>query len=64
VKVRNKSDNTNYIDYLETAADQIEQAIDSVTYTSYPEINKRLAAKLKEAIDILDACSRAAIFKP
>lgn len=64
MKVRNKSENINYIDYLETAIDQIEQVIDSITYSSYPEMNQRLAAKLKEAINILDACSEAAIFKP
>ena len=64
MKVRNKSENINYIDYLETAIDQLEQAIDSITYTSYPEINQRLTAKLKEVINILDACSGAVIFKP
>lgn len=64
MKIRNKSENVNYIGHLETAIDQIEQAIDSVTYTSYPEINQRLTAKLREAIELLENCSRAGIFKP
>ena len=64
MKIRNRNENINYIDYLETAIDQIQQAIDSVTYTCYPELNRRLIAKLNEAADLIEACAHAGIFKP
>jgi hypothetical protein len=64
MKVRNKNDNIRYIDHLEVAIDKIEQAIDNVTYTSYPELNQRLIAKLRTAVDLLEACSHTAVFKP
>lgn len=64
MKIRNKKENSNYVDYLETAIDQLEQAIDSVTYPSYPGLNQRLIDKLTEVVNTLDTCSRAGIFKP
>lgn len=64
MKVRSKNENVRYADYIETAMDYIEQAVDSITYSAYPEMNRRTIAKLKEAISILDAASAAPIFKP
>jgi hypothetical protein len=64
MKVRNRNENLNYIKHLKAAIDQIEQAVDSVTYVVYPELNQRLIAKLNEAADLLEACAHAGIFKP
>jgi hypothetical protein len=64
LKVRNRNENACYAEYLKTAIDQINQAIDNVTYTCYPELNQRLIAKLREAADLVEACSHAGIFKP
>lgn len=64
MKVRNKNDNLKYVDHLEEAIDKVEQAIDNITYSSYPELNKRLIAKLQEVAEFLDTCSHAAVFKP
>jgi hypothetical protein len=64
MKVRNRNENLNYIKHLKAAIDQIEQAVDSVTYVVYPELNQRLIAKLNEAADLLKACAHTGIFKP
>jgi hypothetical protein len=64
MRVRNKKENSDYVEYLETAIDLINQAIDSVSYPGYPEINQNLIAKLEEAKGLLEACSRAGVFKP
>jgi hypothetical protein len=64
MKVRNKNDNIRYVDHLDEAIDKVEQAIDDITYSSYPELNKRLITKLQEVAELLEACSHAAVFKP
>ena len=64
MKIRNKNENAQYVNYLETAIDQLEQAIDSITYSAYPELNKRTIAKLRDVISVLDDTSAAPIFKP
>lgn len=64
MKIRNKNENAHYADYLETAMDQVQQAIDNITYLAYPELNKRTIAKLQEILDSIDRVSAAPIFKP
>lgn len=64
MKIRNKKENADYVGYLKGALDQIEQAIDSVTYVSYPELNQGVVAKLKEASRLLTACASAGLLKP
>lgn len=64
MKIRNKNENIQFIEHLNTAIDEIKQAIDCITYTSFPEINKRTSTTLKRAIDILENVSRNCIFKP
>ena len=64
MKVRNKSENTRYANHLDIAIDQIAQAIDSITYTAYPEINQKLIEKLEETLDTLTEATHACIFKP
>ena len=64
MKIRNKKENTAYVEYLRTAIDQIGQAVDSVTYPTCPDLNQGVITKLNEAIKLLDACATAGIFKP
>ena len=64
MKVRNKNENIRYVTYLDVAIDQIQQAIDNITYTAYPELNKRTTTKLTEVIYLLDAAKSNGIFKP
>jgi hypothetical protein len=64
MKIRNKKENSAYTGYLKIAIDQIDQAVDSVTYSSYPELNQGVITKLSEAIKLLEACTAAGIFKP
>ena len=64
MKIRNKNENYRYTEYLETAIDQVKQAIDNITYMAYPEINQRTAAKLREAICMMDESLDTCIFKP
>ena len=64
MKIRNKKENTAYAEYLRTAIDQIEQAVDSVTYPTYPELNQGVITKLNDAIKLLDACTTAGILMP
>ena len=64
MKVRNKNEKVAYLNYLAEATDSIKQAIDNITYLAYPDLNKRTAAKLAEAITILEAAAAIPIFKP
>lgn len=64
MKIRNKNENQPFIEYLESAISEAEQAIDSITYTSFPEINNRTIAQLKKAIDIMVNVKSTCIFKP
>lgn len=36
-----------FMEYLESAIDKAEQAVSSISYSSYPEINKEVIAKWK-----------------
>lgn len=64
MKIRNKNENRVFADYLESAIDKTQQAIDSITYSSYPDMNKRTIAELEKAIDIIDKALNTCIFKP
>ena len=64
MKIRNKNENVPYIEHLESAIDEIKQAIDSITYVSYPETNRRTIDKLKKAIIVLEDMINMCIFKP
>ena len=44
MKIRNKNENYYYIKHLESAIDEAKQAIDAITYVSYPEMNQRTIA--------------------
>jgi hypothetical protein len=57
-------ENSQYIEALDDAVADIGQAIDSITYTAHPEINKRLIEKLEEALETINEAKRAGIFKP
>lgn len=64
MKIRNKNENRSYIEHLESAIDEAKQAIDCITYISYPETNKRTVEKLKKSIDIMEDMLNMCIFKP
>lgn len=64
MKIRNKNENQNYIKHLKLAIDEAEQAIDNITYTFYPQMNKRTIEKLKKAINILEEAQEMCICKP
>lgn len=64
MKVRTKTENYNYREYLESAIDKAQQSVDSITYTSYPEMNKRTIDNLKKAISLMEDSLKACIFKP
>ncbi len=64
MKIRNKNENAVYLQHLESAIDELKQAIDSITYVSYPETNRRTIDKLKKAITIIEDMLNMCIFKP
>ncbi len=64
MKIRNKNENIQFIKHLNNAIDELKQAIDTITYTSYPDINKRTIATLEKAIDIMENVLNNCIFKP
>ena len=64
MKIRNKSENNHYKNHIESAIDEIKQAIDTITYSSYPDINKRTIEKLQNVIKTMDDALDACIFKP
>lgn len=64
MKIRTKADNIRFTEHIESAIDKAQQGIDSITYTSYPEMNKRTIEKLKKAIDMMEDALEACIFKP
>lgn len=64
MKIRNKNENIRFTKHIESAIDEIKQAIDCITYESYPDINKRTIATLEKAIDIMENVLNNCIFKP
>lgn len=64
MKVRNKSENIRYRNHVESAIDEIQQAIDTITYSSYPEINKRIIEKLQNITELMENALDACICKP
>lgn len=64
MKIRNKNENKQFIEHLNNAIYEIKQAIDSITYESFPDTNKRTIATLEKTIDILENVMKNCIFKP
>lgn len=64
MKIRNKNENTEYMEHLANAIREVRQAIDCITYISYPETNMRTIAKLRKAIHLIDEALNTCIFKP
>ena len=64
MKVRNKTENVYYRSLLKDAVDNAKEAIDSISYESYPDLNHNTVTKLEEAIRILNSAIAAPIFKP
>ena len=64
MKIRNKNENRQFIEHLYNAIDEIEQAIDTITYESFPDINKKTIVTLEKTIDIIKNVLKNCIFKP
>lgn len=64
MKIRNKNENCSYIEHLESAIYEAKQAIDNITYISYPEVNQRTVAKLRKAIHMMNEAIETCVFKP
>lgn len=64
MKIRNRTENTYYIENLKSAIDEITQAIDNITYISHPEINQRTISKLRKAAIMVNEAVDICIFKP
>ena len=64
MKIRTKSENYYFNEYIEESIDKAQQAIDSITYPTYPEMNKRTIEKLKKAKDMMEEALKMCIFKP
>lgn len=64
MKIRNKNENYYYVEHLESAISETRQAIDTITYISYSEVNQRTIAKLRKAIHMMDEALNTCIFKP
>ena len=63
-KCCNMEENCRFAEYLASAVDKAEQAISSILYPDYPEINKETIAKIQSAIDIMEDALDSDIFKP
>ena len=55
---------SRFMEYLESAIDKAEQAISNISYSSYPEINKDVIAKIEKAITIMEEALDMEIYKP
>lgn len=64
MKIRNKNENIDYAEHLESAIYEAKQAIDNITYISYSEVNQRTIARLRKAIHMMDEALNTCIFKP
>lgn len=64
MKIRNKNENIEYIEHLANAISEVRQAIDTITYISYPEVNQRTIARLNKAIHMMNEACDTCVFKP
>lgn len=64
MRIRNKNENIEFVNNIKSAIEDVEQAIDGVTYISYPEMNKRTRENLRKAIAIMEDTLNMCIFKP
>ena len=56
--------NNRFAEYLESAIDKAEQAVSNISYSSYPEINKEVIAKIEKAIALMEDVLDMEIFRP
>lgn len=56
--------NNRFMEYLESAIDKAEQAVSSISYSSYPEINKEVIAKIEKAVALMEDALDMEISKP
>jgi hypothetical protein len=48
VKAMNEKSKYDFLNYLDNAIDKIDQAIPCISYSSYPERNKKIIDELQE----------------
>lgn len=58
------TDTARFMEYLESAIDKAGQAISSISYSSYPEINKDPITTLRQAITLMTDVLDMEIHKP
>ena len=56
--------NNRFVEYLESAIDNAEQAVSNITYSSHPEINKEVIAKIEKAVALMEDALDMEIFRP
>lgn len=56
--------NNRFVEYLESAIDKAEQAVSNISYSSYPEINKEVIAKIEKAVALMEDALDMEIFRP
>ena len=56
--------NSRFMEHLESAIDKAEQAVSSISYSSHPEINKEVIAKIEKAVALMEDALDMEISKP
>ena len=64
MKIRTQNENYKLIENLESAIGKIQEAIGSITYSSYPNLNKEAIIKLETAKDTMEEVLEMDIFRP
>lgn len=64
MKIRTYNENHSFMDNLESAIVKTQEAISSISYSSYPNINKETIINLEMAISIMEDMLEMDIFKP
>ena len=64
MKIRTQNENHSFIENLESAIGKTQEAINNISYSSYPNINKEAIIKLETVINTMEEVLEMAIFKP
>lgn len=64
MKIRTHDENYSLIENLESAIGKTQEAISSISYSSYPNLNRDAIIKLETAIMMMEDVLEMGIFKP
>lgn len=64
MKIRTHDENYRLIEHLESAIGKTQEAISSISYSSYPNLNRDAIIKLETAIMMMEDVLEMGIFKP